>query len=47
MQDIENPNSFVYKLSNVKNLSAQKTGNLVSLRLNSKELKADILISLE
>ena len=47
MQDIENPNSFVYKLSNVKNLSAQKTGNLVSLRLNSKELKADILISVE
>ena len=47
MQDIENPNSFLYKLSNADNVIAQKTGNLVSLRLNAKDLKADILISLE
>jgi len=47
MQDVENPNSFVYKLSKVENLTAQKTGNLASLRLNKSDLKADILISLE
>lgn len=47
MQDFENPNSFVYKLSNAENLTAQKTGNLASLRYDSKDLKADILISLE
>ena len=47
MQDMENPNSFVYKLSKVENLTAQKTGNLASLRLNKSDLKADILISLE
>ena len=47
MQDVENPNSFVYKLSKVENLTAQKTGNLASLRLNTNDLKTDILISLE
>ena len=47
MQDVENPNSFVYKLSKVENLTAQKTGNLASLRLSKSDLKADILISLE
>ena len=47
MQDVENPNSFVYKLSKVENLTAQKTGNLASLRLNKSDLKADILIALE
>ena len=47
MQDVENPNSFVYKLSKVENLTAQKTGNLASLRLSKNDLKADILISLE
>ena len=47
MQDIENPNSFLYKLSCVENLIAQKTGNLASLRVNNQNIKADILISLE
>ena len=47
MQDIENPNSFLYKLSSVENLIAQKTGNLASLRVNNQNIKADILISLE
>lgn len=47
MQDIENPNSFLYKLSCVENLIAQKTGNLASLRVNNQNIKADILINLE
>jgi len=47
MQDIENSNSFLYKLSSVENLVAQKTGNLVSLRVNNQNIKGDILINLE
>lgn len=46
LQDYQNPNSFMYRLSQATPLQAEKTGNLVSLRLDGA-LKADILLQLE
>lgn len=46
-QDSKNENSFLYKLCSQKNLSAQKTGNLVVLRSSSKDCEADLLIDLD
>lgn len=47
MQDFENPNSFIYKLSKLKNLTAKKTGNLVVLRTEDKELATDLLLDVD
>lgn len=46
LQDAENKNSFLYRLSQAAPLQAEKTGNLVSLRLTGA-LTADILLQLE
>ncbi|MBQ0166808.1 MAG: hypothetical protein KBT02_06870 [Treponema sp.] len=46
LQDALNTNSFLYRLSQATPLRAEKTGNLVSLRM-AGALKADILLQLE
>ena len=46
-QDYLNENSFIYKLCKKQNLTAQKTGNLVVLKLNDKDLKVDLLIDID
>lgn len=46
VQDYKNENSFIFKLCNSKNISATKTGNLVVLRLDSRECTADLLLDL-
>lgn len=46
LQDALNQNSFLYRLSQATPLYAEKTGNLVSVRLTG-DLKADILLQLE
>ena len=46
-QDWENPNSFIYKLCNVENLTAQKTGNLVVIKYSDKDLKVDLLLDID
>lgn len=46
-QDSKNENSFLYKLSELKNVSAQKTGNLVVLRTDSKDCSVDLLLDLD
>lgn len=46
LQDSLNQNSFMYRLSQAAPLHAEKTGNLVSVRLDG-ELKADILIQIK
>ena len=46
-QDYKNENSYVYRLSNVKNLIAEKTGNLVVMHFTSDSLSADILLDID
>lgn len=46
-QDYANKNSFLYKLSQLSPLTAQKTGNLASIRLNNDSLKVDLLIQIQ
>ncbi len=46
VQDSKNENSFVYKLCQQKNLTAEKLGNLVVLK-NSGDLKIDILLDID
>jgi len=47
VQTVKNENSYVYKLTNVKNLTAEKTGNLVVLHYNEDKLTADILLDID
>ena len=47
VQDSKNENSYIYKLSNVKNLTAEKTGNLVVLHFSSDPLNADLLLDID
>lgn len=47
MQDEKNENSFVYKLANTKNLTAQKTGNLVVMHSDTKDCESDMLLDLD
>ena len=47
VQDVKNENSYVYRLANVKNLTAEKTGNLVVLHLNGDSLSADLLLDID
>ncbi len=47
VQDYKNENSYVYKLSNVKNLTAEKTGNLVVLHFTGDSLSVDLLLDID
>ncbi len=47
VQDSKNENSYVYRLSNVKNLTAEKTGNLVVMHFTGDSLSADILLDID
>ncbi len=47
VQDFKNENSFVCKLVNKKNLTAEKTGNLVVLRLSDNDLNVDLLLDID
>ena len=46
-QDTENPYSFLYQLSKRGKVTANRTGNFVSLRINDDAWKFDMLISLK
>ena len=45
-QDYYNPNSFMYQLTQHKNLSATRTGNLVTMRTDDEDWKLELLIDL-
>ncbi len=45
-QDSYNPNSFLYQLSERKNMTASRTGNLVSMRTEDPSWKLELLIDL-
>ena len=47
VQDVKNENSYVYKLANVKNLTAEKTGNLVVMHFSGDSLSADLLLDID
>ena len=47
VQDYTNTNSFMYRLASLGNLTAVKTGNLVSLRTSDQNCRADLLIDIE
>lgn len=47
VQSVKNENSYVYKLAEVKNLTAEKTGNLVVLHYNEDKLTADMLLDID
>lgn len=47
VQDSKNENSFVYKLAETKNLTAEKTGNLVIMHFSDKTLSADLLLNID
>lgn len=47
VQDYENKNSFVYKMAQIKDLTADKTGNLVVLRYNDNNLNVDLLLDID
>ena len=47
VQDAKNENSYVYRLVNVKNLTAEKTGNLVVMHLSGDSLSADLLLDID
>ena len=47
VQDYKNENSYVYKLSNVKNLTAEKTGNLVVIHYSGDSVNADLLLDID
>ena len=46
-QDYKNTNSFVYKLCQIDDLGAEKIGNLVVLKYEGFNFKADLLIDLD
>ena len=46
VQDYTNTNSFMYRLASLGNLTAVKTGNLVSLRTSDPNCRADLLIDI-
>ena len=47
VQDYTNVHSFMYRLASLGNLSAAKTGNLVSMRTSDPNCRADLLIDIE
>lgn len=46
-QDIPNENSYIYKLAQLKNLKAEKTGNLVTIHEKQNNLNIDILLDID
>ena len=47
VQDHKNESSYVYKLSGVKNLTAEKTGNLVVIHYSGDSVNADLLLDID
>ena len=47
VQDSKNENSYVYRLAAVKNLTAEKTGNLVVIHYSSDSVNADLLLDID
>ena len=47
VQDHKNENSYVYRLASVKNLTAEKTGNLVVMHFADDSLNADLLLDID
>ncbi len=47
VQDHKNENSYVYRLANVKNLTAEKTGNLVVIHYSGDSVNADLLLDID
>lgn len=47
VQDYKNDNSYVYKLAAVKNLTAEKTGNLVVMHFTGDSLSVDLLLDID
>ena len=47
VQDKTNPNSFVYQLCQKKDLTAEKTGNLIVFHYTSDDFNADLLLDLD
>ena len=47
VQENKNENSYVYKFLNKKNITAEKTGNLVVLHFTDDKLTADILLDID
>ena len=47
VQDFKNENSYIYRLANVKNLTAEKTGNLVVMHLSGDQVSADLLLDID
>ena len=44
MQDVQNENSLLYRLTQVSNLTADKTGNLITMTQNNENLRINLLI---
>ena len=47
VQDYKNENSYMYRLAGVKNLTAEKTGNLVVIHYTSDSVNADVLLDID
>jgi len=47
MQDKENTESYLYQLSQKKNLNATKTGNLIVFNNLSNDFQIDILLDID
>ena len=46
-QGTENKNSYVYKLCQCKNITAEKTGNLVVVHYDDNDISADLLLDID
>lgn len=47
VQDHKNESSYIYRLASVKNLTAEKTGNLVVMHFADDSLNADLLLDID
>lgn len=47
VQDVKNENSYVYKLAETKNLTAEKTGNLVVMHFADSGITVDLLLDID
>lgn len=47
VQDSKNENSFVYKMSQFNNLTAEKTGNLVVIHFTKNDFAMDLLLDID
>ncbi|MCR4734309.1 MAG: hypothetical protein K5829_04820 [Treponema sp.] len=46
-QDQKNENSFIYKMAHQKELTAEKTGNLVVIHCDKEDFKMDLLLDID